>query len=93
MNHKVHHADVSSMDPLEFGFDKDGGFYVLSHELRRAAYAYQSSVYALEARRKPVTTAIAMARFFRDGNASPEIEEEHYVHICKTASQEGEVQL
>jgi hypothetical protein len=71
---------------LVFGFDKTGGFYVIDHELRRAAYAYATSPHADKAKRNALAVAQAMAEEFSDPlppGLSAELADRNYQSISQ----------
>lgn len=63
-----------------YGFDSTGGFYVIDHKLRRAAYAYPTSPLATLAKRNPERAAVNRAIEF-DGRSNP-VEDSHYEYLC-----------
>ena len=71
---------------LEYGFDSQGGFYVIDHQKRAAGYAYPSSQHNARAKRCPKLVAGIIAEQFDRQHklASAAIIEEHYLHVCNT---------
>jgi len=80
---------------LEYGFDAHGGFFVIDHEQRRAAYAYDSSPNAKQAKKTPFAAAKAMAREFNkplpakplnsSGVSMKSIGDDMYLRMCEKA--------
>lgn len=79
-------ATIEQSD-LDYGFDKRGGFYVIDHAKRRAAYAYYSSPHADKARKSPFAVACAMASEFDSlpPGLTKDIAERNYFSIRESA--------
>lgn len=88
---------------ITHGFDAYGGFFVVDHDTRRAAYAYPSSPHATRARKKAHKERIAVvnemtADFGKplatgplndSGVSMASIAEEHYVRIAALSENGG----
>ncbi len=71
---------------MDSGFDATGGFYLIDHERRRAAYAYPSSQRAATARRDRSKATKAMAVMMVHDEWVPErIRLDHYAAVCRAA--------
>ena len=78
-------ASILAQVAIDYGFDSSGGFYVIDHARRQAAYAYPSSPHATKAKRNPAKVRDAMAADFGKPAVPPEIVERLYLSVCEGA--------
>lgn len=71
---------------LEYGFDSKGGFYVIDHATRKAAYAYPTSPNAEAAKRNQRAIALKMDPS-HNATIISSLEEQHYLAVVKMTEQ------
>lgn len=75
--------DSDTVANMIYGFDAQGGFYVIDHARRRATYAYPSSNHAEMAKTRPGYVVARMVEE-HDDPATPSIHESHYLAVCRS---------